>query len=385
MANTVIQLKYSSGTSTPTSLLAGEAAYSFLSDKLFIGNTTTGVITIGGKYYTQLVDAATDANTVSTIVKRDVSGNFSAGTISATLNGNAGTTTKWQTARNIGVSGDATGIVSVDGTDNANIPLTLSTSGVSAGSYGSVTQIPTFAVDAKGRITSAANVSISTSLNIAGDTGTDAVALSTDTITFVGGDGITSVVYSANSNVKFDVDSTVVRNTGSQTISGDFTITGNLIVSGNTITQDVESLKVEDSLIELASSNPADSLDIGFFGHYVNGGTKYTGLFRDATDGSYKLLTGGTEAPSAANTVNTQAFITATLVSNITGGTVSGLTSRISVSDGGTGVGTILLNGVVLGQGTSAVSTASSSTEGHILTVNASGVPTFSYLSGGTF
>ena len=47
--------------------------------------------------------------------------------------------------------------------------------------------------------------------------------------------------------------------------------------------------------------------------------------------------------------------------------------------------GVFTTNGVLLGQGTSAFTTASSSTEGHLLTINASGVPTFSHLQGGTF
>jgi len=48
---------------------------------------------------------ATDANTASTLVARDASGNFSAGTITAALSGNASTATTLQTARNIqGVS-----------------------------------------------------------------------------------------------------------------------------------------------------------------------------------------------------------------------------------------------------------------------------------------
>jgi hypothetical protein len=78
MANTVIQLKYSEGTATPPSLNIGEPAYSNNSGKLYIGRATGSPVAIGGKYYTDLVDAATDANTVSTIVKRDASGIFSA-------------------------------------------------------------------------------------------------------------------------------------------------------------------------------------------------------------------------------------------------------------------------------------------------------------------
>jgi len=98
MANTVIQLKYSEATSAPASLNVAEPAYSNTSGKLYIGRTTGAPIAIGGKYYTDIVDAATNVNTVSTIVKRDASGNFSAGTITAALSGNATTATTWQTA-----------------------------------------------------------------------------------------------------------------------------------------------------------------------------------------------------------------------------------------------------------------------------------------------
>ena len=360
MANTVIQLKYSEVTSAPTSLNVAEPAYSNTSGKLYIGRTTGSPVAIGGKYYTDLVDAATDANTANTIVKRDASGNFSAGTITAALSGNATTASAWQTARTIGVSGDANGTVSIDGSANANIPLTLGNSGVTAGGYGSVTQIPTFSVDSKGRITAAANVSISTSLTVNGDTGTNVITLGTDTLTFVGGDGITTSI-TPTDNVRFDVDNTVVRTTGG-TISGDLAITGNLIISGNTVTQDVETLKVEDSLIQLAANNAADAIDIGFFGQYVSAGTKYTSFFRDATDGNFKLLTAGTELPSAANSVNVTAFSTASLVANITGGTVSGLTSDIAVADGGTGAGSFTTGGIIMGNGTGALSVLANST-----------------------
>jgi hypothetical protein len=363
MANTVIQLKYSEGTATPASLNVAEPAYSNSSNKLFIGLSGNQVVAIGGKYYTDLVDAATDANTVSTIVKRDASGIFSATAVRASLFGNANTASIWQTARTIGVSGDANGTVSIDGSANANIPLTLGSTGVSAGTYGGTTQIPTFVVDAKGRLTSAANVAIATSLSTAGDTGTDTVALATDTLTFKGGDGVTTNMVAANTTLMIDVDNTVIRTSGSQTISGDLAITGNLVISGNTVTQDVETMKVEDSLIQLAANNAADAVDIGFFGQYNDGSTKYTALFRDASDsGKYKLLTGGTTVPSAANSVDPSTYSTATLVANITGGTVSGLSADIAVADGGTGAGTFTAGGIIMGNGTGALSVLANST-----------------------
>jgi len=374
MANTVIQLKFSEGTATPASLNVAEPAYSNNSNKLFIGLAGNQVIAIGGKYFTDLVDAATDANTNSTIVKRDASGMFSATAVKASLFGNANTSTILQTSRLIGVSGDiVTNTVSFNGSTDANLNVTLSATGVTAGTYGGSTNAVVIVVDSKGRITSASNVATSSVLNIAGDSGTDAVSLSTDTITFVGGDGITTTAYSANSNVRFDVDNTIVRTSGG-TISGDLAITGNLVVSGNTVTQDVETLIVEDSLIQLAANNAADAIDIGLFGQFVvTGNTKYTALFRDASDsGKYKLLTDGTEKPLAANTVNVSAFSTGTLVANITGGTVSGLTAAIAIADGGTNQ-TSFTNGIVAFNGTSLATLANTGTAGTF--ANASHVP----------
>ena len=56
MAQT-IQIKRSSSTATPTSLSAGELAYSDSSDKLFIGQPSNNtVVPIGGKYYTDILD-----------------------------------------------------------------------------------------------------------------------------------------------------------------------------------------------------------------------------------------------------------------------------------------------------------------------------------------
>ena len=373
MANTVIQLKWSEVTSTPTTLNVAEPAYSNTSGKLFIGLGDNSVVAIGGSYYTGLVDAATSANTVSTIVKRDSSGIFSATAVRASLYGNANTATTLQTARTISFSGDVDSVSNTfNGSGDISFNLELTNTGVTAGTYGGATNIPTFVVDADGRVTSAANVSVATVLNIAGDSGTDGVSLLTDTLTLEGGDGITSTV--TNNKASFAVDNTVIRTSGAQTISGDLAVTGNLVISGNTVTQDVETMKVEDSLIQLAANNAADAVDIGFFGQYNSTGTKYTSFFRDATDGNFKLLTAGTELPSAANSVNVTAFSTATLVANITGGTVSGLTSDITVSDGGTGASSFTAGGIIMGNGTGALSVlANTGTAGTY--ANASHVP----------
>lgn len=73
--NTIIQILRSSVTALPTTLNPGEQAYSYVSNKLFVGNTDNSVITIGGKYYVDLLDNATATNTGNTIVRRDIAGN----------------------------------------------------------------------------------------------------------------------------------------------------------------------------------------------------------------------------------------------------------------------------------------------------------------------
>jgi hypothetical protein len=73
---------------------------------------------------------ATSANTASTIVARDGSGNFSAGTITAALTGNASTATTLQTARTInGVSFNGSANITV--ADSTKVPTSRT---VSAGS-----------------------------------------------------------------------------------------------------------------------------------------------------------------------------------------------------------------------------------------------------------
>ena len=48
MSNTVIQIKRSTVTAVPPSLNVAELAYSFVSETLFIGNTTNDAVAIGG-------------------------------------------------------------------------------------------------------------------------------------------------------------------------------------------------------------------------------------------------------------------------------------------------------------------------------------------------
>ena len=198
---------------------------------------------------------------------------------------------------------------------------------------------------------------VATTLNIQGDTGTDAIALLDDTLTFVGGDGITSVVDNAGDNVTFSVDNTVIRTTGGQTIEGDFSISGNLVISGNTITLDTETLQVNDSIILLAANNDTgDSIDIGIAGHYGVGGNNHTGFVRHAADGRWYLFENYEEHfIHDFNTINIAhpTFVTANLVANLRGGKVTDLTQAIAIADGGTNATSFPTGNLVFFDGTS--------------------------------
>lgn len=77
----------------------GTGAASWASGKILVGNGSNTFTTIDKD----------SANTANTLVQRNSSGNFSAGTITATLNGNAATATKFSSNASITLSGDTTG------------------------------------------------------------------------------------------------------------------------------------------------------------------------------------------------------------------------------------------------------------------------------------
>ena len=89
----------------------------------------------------------------------------------------------------------------------------------------------------------------------------------------------------------------LLAHTGRATISTNLSVAGNTHIDGNlTVEGEVTyisttTLEVMDPLIKLASNNQTDAVDTGFYALYDEGSTaKYAGIFRDATDGVFKVF-----------------------------------------------------------------------------------------------
>ena len=390
------------------------------SDAVFTGNVT-GDLT--GNVTGDLTGNSAGIHTGN--VTGDLTGN-SAGTHTGAVVGNASTATALATSRNFSAAGADVSAVATgfDGTGNVELAMVLSDTTVTAGDFGSGTQVPVLSIDAKGRITAASSTTIDTNLLIGADIGDD------DTV--AGGEKLTI------SGTALQVETTVTDNgiqvglVTNPTIGGNLTVSGDLTVSGTTTQVNTTNMAVEDSLVAYATGNSSDAVDIGFFGKFNDGADKSTGLFRDANDGLYHLFTGSTEAITG-NVVDKDAtgYAVATMVANLTGnvtgdvignltgnvtgdvtgdiyasngakvlengdgtnasytgsltgGTVSGLSAAINVADGGTGAVTHSVNGIMIGNGTSAMTTING-TQGQIMTCDLNGVPSFGNLDGGTF
>jgi hypothetical protein len=374
MANTNIRIKRSLSTGVPSSLLAGELAYSYQSNTIFIGSPDgNGVVNVGGQYYTSQIDNATDTNIGNTLVRRDASGNVSFNYITAniigSIIGNSNSATQLLVPRDFSISGGdiSANAVSFDGTSNVVLNASLDpVSGLTAGVYGGATAIPVVTVAANGRVMAIANTVVATSFTISGNTGTDTFN-GGETLSFLGnGSGVVTAV--SNGQVVFGTDTTVVRSNtviSKQTIDGDVEISGNLIVLGTETIINVDTLNIADPLLFLASNNSADIVDIGFVGHYNDGSDRHAGVIRHAGTKEFYVFDHYNVEPSgnvidlANNDFRTANVNAGYFKGNLIAGsiTVSNLSvsTPLGVPSGGTGQSSFTAGQILLGDGTNSV------------------------------
>lgn len=265
MAQSVIQIKRSLGNAAPGQLRPGEFAYS--SAETGATGTTAGVLyiggpsansqgfattnyVIGGTKYTSLLDVEAGKLTAGKAIVVDKDGGVD--TIHGVKNTDTGETklviglpdtenqkvvihdpyVKNKTGEIIKldqfidqfvkdgvitlVAGD--GIANITN-QNGTYTIALKPTGANAGKYGSETKVPSFTINQYGQITEISEKTISTAMNVEDSTGDNAGTVDLINGKMVFGDGI-KLDTQTSGTIKAEVDETVVRTSGAQSIAG---------------------------------------------------------------------------------------------------------------------------------------------------------------------
>ena len=98
--------------------------------------------------------------------------------------------------------------------------------------------------------------------------------------------GNDSPLYLSTSSVGIGMSPTVqFQTSGNAQIGNNLVVGGDLTVNGTTTIIDSTIVAIGDNMIELAKDNAANIKDIGWYGTIVESGTKYVGMYYDASSG----------------------------------------------------------------------------------------------------
>jgi hypothetical protein len=266
-----------SGTVTSAMIADGTIVNADISSSADIADSKLATISTAGKVSNSATTATATAGN-STIVARDGSGNFAAGTITAALSGNASTATTLATARAIQVSGDVTGTANFDGSAAINIVTTIAANSVALGTDTSGSYVESL------------------------------VAGTGVTITNNSGEGATPTIAIGQA-----------VGTGSNVTFNDLVVSGNLTVSGTTTTVNTNEILLEDNIITLNSGEAGTpSANAGI---EIERGTSTNVVLRwnEATD-KWETTNDGTNYYAIVTTNTAAAQVTAAAVIAAAGG-----------------------------------------------------------------
>ena len=340
MAVNIIKIKRTTGATAPSSLNAGELAFSGgagsqsnMGQRLFIGDpaNSNAVTVIGGNYFTNLMDHAHGTTTASSVLIVDANKSTSELRTAALYLGTSGSDTL--------VTATATEINSaLDGITSTAAELNLLDGSTTAGIVASKAVI----ADSNKDISGGRNITITgtlaaPTLDISGNIDIDGVANLDNTdidgsLTVDGAVDINATTFDIDATDDIDIDTTdttggiaigtansgvpisIGHTTSETTVNDNLTVTGNLTVSGTTTTVNSTTVSVADPIFELGDDSSDDNLDRGLKLKYNNGANKFAFMGFDDSDGKFAFI------PDATDTSSVFSGTQGTLKANIEAG-----------------------------------------------------------------
>ena len=368
----IIRIKRSGSGGSPGALAQGEMGYSFLGgtqsnggDRLYIGTgTETGgvaanIAVIGGKYFTDKLSHVPGTLTANSAIITDPDNKIDLLNVdNITINGNEISSTNL----------------------NGNIILNPNGSGVIDASSAQIINLANPSANSHAVTLSYLQSTFSSSLLITGDSGSDTITLTNETLNFAGGTGLTSVVSSNTVTINLDNTAVTPGSYGNTTSIATFTVDqqGRLTAAG--------AANIATVLTVAGDTGGTDGVSLINDTLTISGGTGLTSVVSNnnitvnlddtavtpATYGSATATTTftvdqqGRITAAAANTISipaSQVNDFAEAVQDTVGGMLSGTQNGITVTytDGGVGAGilnfdvadpTITLSGDVTGSAT---------------------------------
>ena len=365
MAVNIIKIKRTTGSTAPSSLNAGELAFSGgsgtqsnMGQRLFIGDpaNSNAVTVIGGNYFSNLMDHAHGTTTASSVIIVDANKSTSELRTSALYLGTSGSDTL--------VTATAAEINSaLDGITSTAAELNL----LDGSTTGTVVASKAVVVDGNKDVTGFQNITITgeldaATLDISGNIDIDGVANLDNTdidgsLTVDGAIDFNATTLDIDATDDIDIDTTdttggiaigtansgvpvsIGHTTSEVTVNDNLTVTGDLTVSGTTTTVNSTTVAIADPIFEIGADGSDDNLDRGIKMKYNAGGAaKFAFMGFDESDNKFTLI------PDATDTSNVFSGSIGILKSNIeTGNTGLTVGSSVPFSDNS---GTLTLTNV---------------------------------------
>ena len=348
MAVNIIKIKRTTGTTAPSSLNAGELAFSGgagtqgnMGQRLFIGDpaNSNAVTVIGGNYFANLTDHVHGTTTASSVLIVDANKSATELRTAALYLGTSGSDTLvTSTAAELnaldGITSNVTELNYLDGVSlgtvlaslavavDSNKDITGFRNITAAGAITGATLVMSGNVDFNGDVdvdgtSNLDNTDIDGSLRVDGAIDLNPTTLDIDASDDIDIDTTDTTGGIAIGTATSGVPITLGHGTSETTVGDNLTVTGNLTVSGTTTTVNSTVVTIADPVFEMGASGSDDNLDRGIKMKYNSSGAKLAFMGYDDSDGKFAFIPDATDSSSVFS--GTQGTLKANIEASATG------------------------------------------------------------------